>query len=531
MTQTPKEIIFEEDAREKLRSGIEQIAEVVSFTLGPKGRNVGMESWGSPTITNDGGSIVDSIELSDSFENMGASMAKEMVGKVKESCGDGTTTATLLLAAMVKSGVKHITSGISPIFLKRGMEKAVDAVLKAIDQAATPISDDKAIEHIATVSASGSAEVGKIIGAAYAKVGREGVITIENAKGTETSIELVEGMQFDRGYLSPYFCTNAEKMIVEMQNPKILLVNKKISTVHEILPALQSIAASGQELLIVAEDLEGTALSTLVVNKLQGGLKVCAVKAPGFGDNRKEMMEDIAVLTGATVVSDDTGVSAKEIDASFLGQLEKITVSKDNTTLVNGSGSEEMIQARIKQIDAEIDRSTSTYDKEKLNTRKAKLSGGVAVIQVGALSETEQKQRKQVFEDSLNSTRAAIESGTVAGGGVALMRARAAIDALELDSEEAMGAQVIYKACSIPAEQIARNTGKDGSVIVAEIANAKENFGFNALTEEMEDLVLAGIVDPAKVTKTALSIAASTAGIVLISEALIRDAEEEENEA
>lgn len=531
MSTTPKEIIFEEEARELLLSGIKKLADVVAVTLGPKGRNVGLEkSWGAPTITNDGSSIVKDISLKNQYENMGVSMAKEVVQKVKEKCGDGTTTATLLLRALVENGVKLISAGASPISVKRGMEKAVEAVSKEIDKAAIPVKDSKEIRNIATVSASGIEEIGNLISEAMNKVGRNGVITIEEAKGTETTIEIVEGMEFDRGYISAYFCTNQDKMTVEMNNAQLLLIDKKISNVHELLPILQSIASSGRELLIIAEDIEGDVLSTLVVNKLRGTLKVAAVKAPGFGDRRKAMLQDIAVLTGATVISEDTGMNLKDFPPSALGTAEKITISKENTIIVNGGGSKQQVEARIKQIDNEIAQTKSTYDKEKLEERKAKLSGGVAVIRVGAPTETELKQKKQVFEDSLNSTKAAIESGVVPGGGVALLRASKAIEKLKLQGDEASGAKIVVLACEAPIKQIVSNTGYDGSVILSDVQKALNNFGFNALTEQVEDLVKAGVIDPAKVVKNALTFAASVAGIVLISEALIADAPEEDDD-
>lgn len=529
MATTPKEIIFEEDARNALLEGIKKLADVIAFTLGPKGRNVGLEkSWGAPTITNDGGSIVRDIELSDRWDNMGVAMAKEVVQKIKEKCGDGTTTGTLLLRALVEAGVKQIAAGHSPINIKRGIDKAVDAVIREIERSAIPIKNSTETRNIATVSASGNEEVGQLIAEAIEKVGRSGVVTIEEAKGTTTTIELVEGMQFDRGYVSPYFCTNADKMIAEMQQPQILLVDKKVNNIHELLPILQSVATTGKELLIIAEDIEGDVLSTLVVNRLRGTLKVVAVKAPGFGDRRKALLQDIAVLTGATVVAEEAGMSLKDAGADVLGSAEKIIITKETTTIVNGSGTHDAIKTRVQQIEAEIKATTSSYDKDKLEERKAKLSGGVAQIRVGAATEPELKQKKQVFEDSLSSTKAALEEGIVPGGGVALLRASAAIDALKLEGEEAVGAQIVKHACRSPLRQIAVNSGYDGSVILAEVEKAKTSFGFNALTEKVEDLLLAGVIDPAKVVKNCLMYAASVGGIVLISEALIADAPEDE---
>lgn len=526
---TPKEIIFEEEAREFLLKGIKKLADIVAFTLGPKGRNVGLEkSWGAPTITNDGASIIRDIQLQDKYENMGVAMAKEVVQKIKEKCGDGTTTGTLLLRALVEAGIKNISSGASPIGIKRGMDKAVEAIVKAIEQVAIPVKTKQEKRDIAVVSASGNHEIGDLIAEAMEKVGNSGAITIEEGKTTETSIEVVKGMKFDRGYVSPYLCTNLEKMIVEMNHAQILLVDKKISNIHELLPVLQATAASGRELLIIAEDIEGDALSTLVVNKLRGTLKVAAVKAPGFGDRRKAMLQDIAVLTGATVVSEEVGISLKEIPATALGSAEKVTVTKEATTIVGGTGTPDEIAARIKQIDAEIALTKSSYDKEKLEERRAKLSGGVAVIRVGAATETEMKQKKQMFDDSLNSTKAALEEGIVPGGGVALLNASKVLNDLKLEGDEAIGAKIVLQACETPIKQIAQNTGFDGSVILSEVLRSPKNFGFNALNEKVEDLVSAGVIDPAKVVKNTLTYAASAAGIILLSEALIADADEDE---
>lgn len=532
MSTTPKEIIFEEEARELLFAGIKKLADVVAFTLGPKGRNVGLEkSWGAPVITNDGSSIVKDVELKNVYENMGVSMAKEVVQKIKEKCGDGTTTGTLLLRALVEYGMKYIAAGASPISIKRGIDKAVEAIVKEIEKSAIPIKNSKETRNIATVSASGNTEIGNLIADAMEKVGKSGVITIEEAKGTETTIELVEGMQFDRGWVSPYFCTNPDKMTVDMNFPQILLVDKKISNVHEILPLLQATASTGKELLIVAEDIDSDALSTLVVNKLRGTLKVAAVKAPGFGDRRKAMLQDLAVLTGATLVTEETGVSLKDMPMEVLGSAEKVTITKEHTTIVKGSGDPKAIALRIKQIEAEANAVTSSYDKEKLEERKAKLSGGVAVIRVGAATEPEMKQKKQAFEDSLNSTKAALDEGIVPGGGVALLRASKAAEKLKLEGDEAIGVKVVIAACETPLRQIVNNTGLDGSVILAEVLGTKDNFGFNAMTEKVEDLVAAGVIDPAKVVKNALMHAASVAGIVLISEALIADAPDDEDDA
>ncbi|GAB4232867.1 MAG: chaperonin GroEL [Chlamydiales bacterium] len=532
MAGTPKEIIFEEDARKALYKGIKQLTDVIGFTLGPRGRNVGLEkSWGAPTITNDGGSIAKDVELKDPYENLGVSMAKEVVQKIKQKCGDGTTTGAIILNALVENGIKQITAGHNPTLVKRGLEKALEAVIAQLEKLAIPVKGSDEIRNIATVSASGNQEIGEFISEAMEKVGRSGVITIEESKTTDTSIENVEGMQFDRGYISPYFCTNVEKMIVEMEHPQILIVEKKISNVHELLPILQVSASTGSELLIIAEDIEGDALSTLVVNRLRGILKVTAVKAPGFGDRRKAMLQDIAILTGATVITDETGMTLKEASPEILGTAEKVTITKESTTIISGKGHAEEISARVKQIEKEIDAATSDYDREKLQERKAKLSGGVAVIRVGAATEPELKQRKQAFEDSLNSTKAAVEQGIVPGGGVALIRASRAIDALHLEGDEAVGAAILKHACTAPLKQIVENTGFDGSVVLREVLNASENMGFNAVSEKVEDLVAAGVIDPVKVVKNALMHAASVAGIVLISEALIVEARDEEEES
>ncbi len=529
MSTTPKEIIFDEEARAALLKGIKTLADVIAVTLGPKGRNVGLEKgWGAPSITNDGSSIVRDIELENVYENMGVEMAKEVVQQIKEKCGDGTTTGTLLLSALVEAGVRQISAGHSPINIKRGIDKAVDAIIGEIEKSAITIKNSQEIRNIATVSASGNEEIGQIIGDAIEKVGTAGVVTIEEAKTTETSIEIVEGMQFDRGYISPYFCTDMDKMTVELRDAQILLVEKKISSIHDLLPVLQATATAGKELLIIAEDVEGDVLSTLVVNKLRGTLKVAAIKAPGFGDRRKAMLEDIAVLTGATVVSEDAGMSLKEVPPDVLGSAEKISITKESTTIVSGKGTADAIAARAKQIEAEIENTNSSYDIEKLEERKAKLSGGVAVVRVGAATEPELKQKKQAFEDSLNSTKAAIEQGIVPGGGVAILRASAVVDGLKLEGDEAVGAQIVKTACRAPLRQIVENTGLDGSVVLAEIQNAKANFGFNAHTEKVEDLLEAGVIDPAKVVKNCIRHAASVAGIVLISEALVADAPEDD---
>ena len=521
-----KEMIYEQEARDKLAKGIKQLTDAVRNTLGPKGRNVGLEkSWGAPDITNDGNSIVKEIQLPNQYENMGVAMAQEVAAKLKEKCGDGTTTGTLLLDALVSHGSKYIASGASPIGLKRGIDKAVAEIIKELEKSAIPV---KNIKDIATVSASGDQEIGDYIAQAIEKVGKDGVVTIEEAKGTETAIEMVEGMQFDRGYISAYLCTNQEKMTIEMENPLILILDKRVSTIQELLPILQATASAGQELLLIAEDIEADALATLVVNKLRGTLKVAAVKAPGFGDSRKAMLQDIAILTGGTLISEDAGVYLKDATVEQLGHAERVLITKDSCTLVGGKGSETDINARIAQLENESQAVSSSYDKEKLDERKAKLQGGVAVIRVGAATEPELKQKKQLFEDSLNSTQAALEEGIVVGGGVALLRTSSCISNLKLEGDEALGAQLVAKACEEPARQLAINAGHDGSVILAEIRGAKESFGFNVLTEKVEDLQASGVTDPVKVVKNSLMHAASVAGIVVISEALIGDAPEDE---
>lgn len=528
MSSTPKEIIFEEEARIKIATGIRKLADTVAFTLGPKGRNAGLEkSWGAPVITNDGNSIIKDITLPDVFENMGVAMAKEVAQKIKDVSGDGTTTGTLLLKALIENGNKQITAGASPIGIKRGIEKTVEAILKEIEKISIPVKDFKEIQNIATASASGNQEIGKTIAEAMEKVGKTGVITIEEAKGTTTSIDIVEGMQFDRGYISPYFCTNPEKQIVEMDHADVLLVDKKISNIHELLPILQAVASTGKNLLIIADDIEGDTLSTLVVNKLRGTLKVAAVKAPGFGERKKSLLEDIAILTGATVVSEDAGMNLQNLSTEILGSVEKANITKENTILVNGKGDKEKITARISQINKELADTKNSYDKEKLEERKAKLSSGVAVISVGAATEPELKQKKQMFEDSLSSTKAALEKGVVPGGGVALLRASKAAKNLALEGDEAVGRDSVLAACEAPIRQIILNAGLDPSVILSEINNAGPSIGFNAENEKVEDLLKAGVIDPAKVVSNCLTYSSSGAGIALITEALIADAEEE----
>lgn len=525
----PKEIVFEEAARNALQNGINQLADVVAVTLGPKGRNVGLQtSWGSPTITSDGNSIAKDVELKDPFLNMGVAMGKEVAAKIKEKAGDGTTTGIILLRSLVKGGVKNIASGANPIGIKRGMDKALETVLKEIDAMSVAVKKAEDTRNIATVSASGNREIGEKIAECFDKVGKTGVVVIEEGKGTETAIELVDGMQFDRGYLSAYFATNAEKLLVEMTNPCILITDKKISSAQEILGILQHVATTGQELVIIADEIEGDALSTLVINKLRGTLKVAAVKAPAFGDRRKAILEDIAILTGASLVTEEKGILLRDAGAEVLGKADQITIDKDKTTIVGGKGTSKEIKARIAQIDAEKGQASSNYDKEKLEERKAKLQGGVAVIKVGAPTESEMKKKKQMYEDSLNSTRSALEEGIVPGGGIALLRASRACANMKLSKEEALGANILLKACEAPFNQIVANTGGDCSVVLNEVLKKEKNFGFNAMSEKVEDLLKCGVIDPAKVVKSSLTHAVSMAGIVLLSEALISDAKEEE---
>lgn len=526
---TAKELLFAEEARNKLREGIEQLAETVSVTLGPKGRNVGIESsWGPPTITDHGNEIVKELEFKDQYANMGLSIGKEVATKMKESCGDGTTTAILLLKALVDKGMKNIVSGTSPILLKRGIDKAADAVIAQLSKMAIPIKTEQQTKNIASISGGGREEVGNFISDAIKKVGPTGVITIEKAQGTETSLESVEGMRFERGYTSAYFCTNMESMLVEMDHPLILITDKKISSVQEILPLLQGAAAKSQELLIIADDIEGEALSTLVINKLRGSLKVCAVKAPGFGDRRKSLLEDLAIVTGATFISEEAGVLLKEATASDLGTAERAVISKDHTTLVGGAGNPQEIKQRIQVISAELEKSNSSYETQQLEERKGKLSNGVAVIRVGASTEAELNQKKQIFEDSLNSTKAAHEMGILPGGGIALLHARKVIKDLSLLDEEAVGAQIVYTACQEPFKQILANSGFDGALLLEELLSQKETFGFNVLSGKIEDLIQSGIIDAAKLVIHALRYAASSASIVLLSEVLIGNAPEEE---
>lgn len=519
-----KEIKYSEKAREKMMKGIDILANAVKLTLGPKGRNVLIEkSWGSPKTTKDGVTVAKEIDLEDKFENMGAQMVKEVAAKTSEVAGDGTTTATILAQAIYREGSKLVAAGSNPMAIKRGIEKAVEIVVKELKKISKPTKERKEIAQVGTISANNDATIGEIISEAMEKVGKEGVITVEEAKVMETTLEIVEGMQFDRGYLSPYFVTDAEKMAAHLEEPYILLHEKKISSMKDLLPILEQIAKTGKPLLIVAEDVEGEALATLVVNKLRGTLKCTAVKAPGFGDRRKAMLGDIAVLTGGQVISEDLGIKLENVTLKDLGTAKRITVDKDNTTIVDGGGSGEAIQGRVKQIRTQIEDTTSDYDKEKLQERLAKLIGGVAVINVGAATETEMKEKKDRVEDALNATRAAVEEGIVAGGGVAYIRAMKALEKAEFPGEEQLGVKLVKRALEEPVRQIANNAGFEGSVVVQHVMKGKGNFGFNAETGKYEDLILAGIVDPTKVTRFALQNAASVAGLLMTTEAMVAE--------
>ncbi len=525
-----KEITFNIDAREQLKQGVDALANAVKVTLGPKGRNVIIEKkYGAPQITKDGVTVAKEVELEDSVNNLGAQLVKEVATKTGDAAGDGTTTATVLAQAIINVGLKNVTSGANPMDLKRGIDKAVAEVVKSIKSQSQIVGDDyDKIEQVATISANNDSEIGSLIAEAMKKVSKDGVITIEEAKGTDTTIEVVEGMQFDRGYISPYFVTNTEKMECEMENPYILIHDKKISSLKELLPILEPAVQSGRPLLIIAEDVDSEALTTLVVNRLRSNLKICAVKAPGFGDRRKEMLEDIAVLTGGMVISEERGLKLESATLEMLGTAEKITIDKDNTTIVNGSGKKENIAERINQIKAQIAATTSDYDREKLQERLAKLSGGVAVLYVGAGSEVEMKEKKDRVDDALSATRAAIEEGIVPGGGVAYIRATAEVDKLKGDNaDEKTGIDIIRRAIEEPLRQIVTNAGKEGAVVVQKVAEGKGDFGYNARMDRYENLLAAGVVDPAKVTRVALENAASIAGMFLTTECVIVDKKEE----
>ncbi|WP_072372580.1 chaperonin GroEL [Hyphomicrobium sp. NDB2Meth4] len=527
-----KDVKFSQDAREKMLRGVDILANAVRVTLGPKGRNVVIEkSFGAPRITKDGVSVAKEIELEDKFENMGAQMVREVASKTNDLAGDGTTTATVLAQAIVKEGAKSVAAGANPMDLKRGIDLAVTAVVEELKSKSQKIKSNDEIAQVGTISANGDTEVGSKIAEAMKRVGNEGVITVEESKSLETELDVVEGMQFDRGYLSPYFITNAEKMIVELESPYILIHEKKLSGLQAMLPVLEAVVQSGKPLLIIAEDVEGEALATLVVNKLRGGLKVAAVKAPGFGDRRKAMLEDIAVLTGGTVISEDVGIKLENVTLQMLGRAKKVTIDKENTTIVDGAGSKADIDARVKQIRAQIEETSSDYDREKLQERLAKLAGGVAVLKVGGATEVEVKERKDRVDDALHATRAAVEEGIVPGGGVALLRASKVLEGLKVENEDQkVGINIVRKALQSPARQIFTNAGEDGSVIVGKILdNSKYNYGYNAQTLEYGDLVAQGVIDPAKVVRCALQDAASVAGLLITTEAMVAELPKKEH--
>jgi len=532
-----KQIVFSADARSKLLSGVNKVADAVKVTLGPRGRNVMLEKkWGSPTVTNDGVTVAKEIELSDTLENMGAQLVKEVASKTNDIAGDGTTTATILAQAIITEGLRNVTAGANPMALKRGIMKATEQVVIYLQQNATNIkTDKKAIANVATISGNNDSEIGDNIAAAMDAVGKDGVITVEESKTAETKIELVEGMQFDRGYISPYFVTDREAMEASLDDPFILLWEKKISSIQDLLPLLEKVAKAGRPLAIIAEDVEGEALATLVVNKLRGTLNVLAVKSPGYGDRRKAMMEDIATLTGGRFFTEDLGVKLENVDLRELGACKTFKVDKENTVIIEGKGKKDSIQGRIRQIKNEVEKATSDWDKEKLQERLAKLHGGVAVLKVGAATETELKEKKHRYEDALSATRAAVEEGIVPGGGVALLRASQAIDfkAFKNDAEGELGAKLLQKALIEPAKQIAVNAGEEGTVIVRDILSHSDefNYGYNAATRKFEDLVRAGVIDPVKVTRSALQNAASIAGMLLTTEALIAEVPEEKSSA
>ncbi|HOR10423.1 MAG TPA: chaperonin GroEL [Bacteroidales bacterium] len=525
-----KEIKFNIEARGLLKEGVDRLADAVKVTLGPKGRNVVLEKkFGAPQITKDGVTVAKEIELSDPYQNMGAQMVKEVASKTSDTAGDGTTTATVLAQSIISVGLKNVTAGANPMDLKRGIDKAVATVVESIKNQSQSVGEDlKKIEQVARVSANNDDEIGKLIATAMDKVKKEGVITVEEAKGTETKVEVVEGMQFDRGYISAYFVTNPDKMEVEMENPYILIHDKKISSMKDLLPILEETARSGRGLMIIAEDVEGEALATLVVNRLRGSLKVCAVKAPGFGDRRKEMLEDIAILTGGTVISEERGMKLENTTMADLGVADKVTVNKENTTIVNGAGEKEMIQARINQIKQQISTTTSDYDKEKLQERLAKLAGGVAVLYIGAASEVEMKEKKDRVDDALHATRAAIDEGIIPGGGVAYIRAIPLLEKLKGDNDDQnTGIDIVKRAIEEPLRQIVTNAGLEGAVIVQKVREGKDDFGYNAHTDKFENLMKAGVIDPAKVARIALENAASIAGMFLTTEAVIVEEKEE----
>ncbi|MAZ28186.1 MAG: chaperonin GroEL [Cytophagaceae bacterium] len=525
-----KDIKFDIEARDGIKRGVDALANAVKVTLGPKGRNVIIsKSFGAPVVTKDGVSVAKEIELEDALENMGAQMVKEVASKTNDLAGDGTTTATVLAQAIVAEGLKNVAAGANPMDLKRGIDKAVEAITKNLAEQTTEVGDSsEKIKQVASISANNDEVIGELIAEAFGKVGKEGVITVEEAKGTDTYVDVVEGMQFDRGYLSPYFVTNSEKMQTELENPYILLFDKKISSMKDLLPVLEPVAQSGKPLLIIAEDVDGEALATLVVNKLRGALKIAAVKAPGFGDRRKAMLEDIAILTGGTVISEERGFTLENTTIDMLGTAETVTIDKDNTTIVNGAGDKETIDGRVGQIKSQIETTTSDYDREKLQERLAKLAGGVAVLYVGAASEVEMKEKKDRVDDALHATRAAVEEGIVAGGGVALVRAKKVLENIATENlDETTGVQIVNKAIESPLRTIVSNAGGEGSVVIAKVMEGKDNYGYDAKSETYVDMLEAGIIDPKKVTRIALENAASVSGMILTTECALIDIPEE----
>ncbi len=525
-----KDIKFDIEARDGLKRGVDKLADAVKVTLGPKGRNVIIsKSFGAPAVTKDGVSVAKEVELEDALENMGAQMVKEVASKTNDLAGDGTTTATVLAQAIVKEGLKNVAAGANPMDLKRGIDKAVESLVGDLEKQSKEVgSSSEKIKQVAAISANNDSTIGELIAQAFDKVGKEGVITVEEAKGTDTYVDVVEGMQFDRGYLSPYFVTNSEKMEADLESPYILLYDKKISSMKDLLPVLEPVAQSGKPLLIIAEDVDGEALATLVVNKLRGALKIAAVKAPGFGDRRKAMLEDIAILTGGTVISEERGFTLENATVEMLGTAEKVTIDKDNTTVVNGAGDADMIKARVGQIKAQIESTSSDYDREKLQERLAKLAGGVAVLYVGAASEVEMKEKKDRVDDALHATRAAVEEGIVAGGGVALVRAKNVLDKVSAENaDEATGVQIIARAIEEPLRTIVENAGGEGSVVVAKVIEGKDDFGYDAKADQYVNMLKAGIIDPKKVTRIALENAASVAGMILTTECALTDIKED----
>ena len=524
-----KQLKFESEAREAVLRGVAKLSNAVKVTLGPKGRNVVLDKkWGSPTVTKDGVTVAKEIELQDPFENMGAQMVREVASKTSDVAGDGTTTATVLAEAIYREGLKNVTAGANPMSLKRGIDKAVEAVVAELDRMSKKVKSREEIAQVAAISANGDSTVGEIIADAMDKVGKDGTITVEEAKGIETTLEVVEGMQFDKGYLSPYFVTNADSMEAVLEDPYILIYEKKISSVQDVLPLLQNIAKSGRPLLVIAEDVEGEALATLVVNRIRGTLQCCAVKAPGFGDRRKAMMQDIAILTGGRFISEDLGIKLENVQMSDLGRAKRVTVDRDNTTIVEGAGKTSEIQARINQIRRQIEETTSDYDREKLQERLAKLAGGVAVINVGAATETEMKEKKARVEDALHATRAAVEEGIVPGGGVALLRCQSKLDEVSADGDEQIGVEIVRKALEAPLWYIATNSGAEGSLVVQAVKKGKSSYGFDAAQDQYCDMVKEGIIDPTKVVRIALQNASSIAGLLITTECLVTEIPEKE---